>query len=408
MSSLDQTNATRREYALTNGRRFNYSLLAAVFLIGAGYFFKLAINPIGREFALVVGVIFLAPGVILLLQAWRCRLILQDDTIEVYSAFRIHRATRDEIEGLRAIENQYGRWTRVCSKHDKGAFNVSDSFTGNDDLKEWFKGLPDLDQRDADEIKQEVSSQDSSGLSDTDSSNTFDRAKSWATGLSILAGLVSIPVMFVNYPPVYRAALIALLACPLAGITLLHRFRLMFTVFKRKTDPRADLGFFIMWPAIAVMFSYQTSNDPSHLVDSLQLLYWLLFICVGYAAALFQTAWKSSSRIAVFFFIALTGIMYSIGLANAANTLPDESAPRLYQSWALKKYESHSSKGTRYYLRVAPWGPILYQDDVDVPMSMYKMLQVGDPVCFGLHPGFLRAPWYTVAICPTRPMTATP
>ena len=408
MSSLDQPNATCREYKLTNGRRLTFSVYAAMCLIGAGFFFKLAINPIGREFALVVGAVFLTPGIILLLQAWRSRLILSGETVELQSAFRTHRANRDEIEGLRTVENQYGQWTRICLKHQTGAFNVSTSFTGNDDLREWFKGLPDLDVRDADEIRQKVSSQESPGSSDNDGSNILAQAKTWAIGLSILAGLVSIPVMFVNYQPVYRAALVTLLACPLVGITLLHCFPLRFTALKQKADPRADLGFLIMWPGIAVMFSYQNSNDPTHLVDSFQLIYWSLLICIGYVAALFQIAWRSPSRIAVFFFFALTGFMYGSGLANAANALPDKSTPLVYQSWIVKKYESHSSKGTRYYLGVAPWGPILYRDDVDVPMSHYKAVNVGDPVCFGLHPGFLRAPWYAVMLCTTRPTTTAP
>lgn len=408
MPSLDQISATRREYVLTNERKIKHALLAAVFLIGAGFFFKRAIDPIGREFALVVGIILLAPGAMLLLQAWRSRLILERDVIELHTAFRIHHATRDEIEGLRTIQNQYGRWTRVYLKRDRGTFNVSDSFTGEGDLKEWFKEIPDLDQRDADEIKREISSQDSPALPDTNSSKAFDRAKAWAVGLSVLAGAISTPVMWVSYAPVYRAALVLLLAYPPVGIMLLHRFPLLFTAFRRKPDPRADLGFLIVWPGIGVMFSYQTANDPSHLVDSLQLAYWVLLIFAGFFAALFQTAWKSPSRVAVFFAIVLLGGMYSIGLVNAGNTLPDKSEPRLYHTSISKMYESHSSKGTRYYLRVAPWGPIVYPDDVDVPRSTYNTSRVGDPVCFALHPGFLRVPWYTVMPCPARQVPIIP
>ena len=207
MSSLDQIGATRREYMLTNGRKLHHILLAAVFLIGAGFFFKLTIDPIGRDFALAVGIIFLVPGTMLLLQAWRCRLTLDGDAIEVHSAFRVHRATHDEIEGLRTIENQYGRWTRVYLKGDQGAFNVPNSFTGEDDLKEWFKGIPDLDLRDADEIAKEASRQDPVESPGTYRSKGFGLAKRWAIGLSVLAGASTIPVIWVNYAPVYRIAL---------------------------------------------------------------------------------------------------------------------------------------------------------------------------------------------------------
>jgi hypothetical protein len=399
MLPIDQTSTTRHEYRLTTGRRITQSLFAGVFLVGAGFFLKLAINPIGRDFVLAIGGISLILGLMIIVQGWTARLILDGDQIEVRTAFRAHSATRTEIEGLRKIENQYGRWTRVYLKQDLGSFSVSDFFEGNDVLKEWLKGLPDLDGRDADEITKEVSFQDSRTDQDAGSSEAFGLAKAWAIGLSVVAGAVSVPVMFVSYAPVYKISLVVLLACPIAGILLLHRLPLLFALFKRKPDPRADVGFLLLWPGLGVIFSYQTSNDPTHLVDFFQLIYWVLAVLVVLFAAVFPAVWRNPSRWAVLFFLLITGGMYSIGLVNSVNTLLDPSAPRPYETWVLKKSESHSSKGTRYYLRVAPWGPIGYPDDVDVPMRTYNKTQMGDPVCYGLHPGFLHAPWFASISC---------
>lgn len=407
MRPLDQTSTTRREYPLTAGRKISQGVLAGVFFVGAGFFLKLAVNPIGRDFVLAIGGISLILGLMLVAQAWTSRLILDGDRIEVRSAFRTHSATHAEIEGLRKIENQYGRWTRVYLKQDLGSFSVSDFFTGNDNLKEWFKGLPDLDGRDADEITKEVSLRESPTQDDTGASKAFGIAKAWAIGLSVFAGAASVPVMFVSYAPVYKASLIVLLVCPIAGILLLRRFPLLFAVFKRKSDPRADLGFLLIWPGIGVIFSYQTSNDPTHLVDIFQSIYWVLAVLVLLLAAIFPAVWRSPSRWALLFLLIITGGMYSMGLVNSVNTLLDHSASRPYETWVLKKSESHSSKGTRYFLRVAPWGPISYPDDVDVPMHTYNKTRVGDPVCYGLHPGFLHGPWYTSIRCaePRAPLT---
>ena len=250
MPLLNQTIAPRREYRLTSGRKIGQTLLGSVLLTCAAFFFKLAADPIGREFALAVGCLFLAPGILLLLQSWRSRLILERDAIELHSALRVHRALRKDIEGLRTIQNQYGCWTRVYLRQSPGAFDVSDSFTGDADLKEWFKGIPDLDQRDADEIEKAVGRQDSSALPDAIRSNTFNRATGWAIGISILAGAISIPVIWVSYEPAYRAALALLLACTPVGIILLHRFPLLFTAFRRKPDPRADLGSSLSGPGL--------------------------------------------------------------------------------------------------------------------------------------------------------------
>lgn len=408
MSTFEQTGTTPGEYRLGTGRKVSQSVLAAVFLAGAVFFLRLAVDRAGRDFAIAVGVVCLVPGILILLQAWSSRLILEGDRIEVRSALRGRSARRSEIEGLRRIKNQYGSWTRIYLKQNMGSFSVSAFFTGNDELEEWLKGLPDLDQVDAEEISAELSRNDSPTARAAGSSNSFDSAKAWTLGLSIIGGLVSIPVMFVPYPPVYKASLVVLLLCPVVGIILVRGFPLLFTIAKRKPDPRADVGFLIFWPGIGVIFSFQTANDPTHLADSFQLIYWILGILIGFIAVLLPIIWKNPTRGGVLFFLVLTGGMYSIGLANALDTLPDISTPRPYMTWVLSKSESHSSKGTRYYLRVAPWGPIGYPDDVDVPRGTYNTIRVGEPVCFGLHPGVLHAPWYIQIHCSEQTLPIAP
>lgn len=396
----NQITASRRDYRLTNGRKIILTLLAAVFLGFAAIFFKMAVDyPRGREFPLALGVIFLTPGILVLLQTWRSRLVLEHDTIELHSAFRVRRAVREEIEGLRTIQNRYGYFTRLYLRQGRGAFNVSDSFTGDVDLKEWLKEIPDLDQRDAEEIEKAALSRYSPALPNLNEPNIFDRAKRWAIGLSVLAGATSIPVIWVGYQPVYRTALVLLLACVPLGIVLLHRFPLLFAAFMRKPAPRADLTFLIIWPGLGLLFSYQTANDPAHLVDFWQPVYWVWIILAALFATLFPTLRNSPSRLTLFFFILITGGAYSVGLVNAMNTLLDWPEPQLYQTSIVEMHMSRSNKGMKYYLLVAPWGPISYSDELNVSKRTYDASRVGDPVCLGLHPGFLRAPWYSLIPC---------
>ncbi len=130
MQSIDQSVTTRHEFRLTIGRKIGQSIFATVFLIGAGSFVTLAMNPFGREFAVAVGVLALVLWIMLLVQVWSSRLILDGNRIGVHSAFRTHSASRAEIEGLRKIKNQYGSWTRFYLKGDMGAFSISDSSHG--------------------------------------------------------------------------------------------------------------------------------------------------------------------------------------------------------------------------------------------------------------------------------------
>lgn len=73
----------------------------AAFLVGAGFFLRLATNLIGRDFGLAVGGISLILGFVLIAPAWTSRLILEEDRIEVRSVFRTRSAALAEIEGLR-------------------------------------------------------------------------------------------------------------------------------------------------------------------------------------------------------------------------------------------------------------------------------------------------------------------
>jgi hypothetical protein len=124
----------------------------------------LAVNPVGRGFVLALGLLLILLSLLMVSFALRSKLTLDEDRIELRSALRTFSANRDEIEGLRTIEDQYGRRTRICMKGGHGDFNVSDAFTGKDGLKEWLKGLPDLDQRDGERITQEIDQQSSLGL----------------------------------------------------------------------------------------------------------------------------------------------------------------------------------------------------------------------------------------------------
>lgn len=397
---LGEIETSRHEYRLATSQKFHYLALAAIFLVSAGFFFKLGIDPVGREFALAVGVLLLIPGVILVSLALRSRLILDGDRIELRSAWRTFTADRSEIEGVRKFQNRYDSWVRICLRENGGSFNVSESFTGNDELRKWLRGLPDLDKRDAALITQQVRHQDFLGGAESRSLNVFKQAKAWMIGLSVATGVISILALF-NYIPLHSLSMVLLSLIPPVGILLIHRFPRLFTVFKAKVDPRSDMAFVIFTPGIVMGISeqYRTRGNPTHLVEPFQLIYWTLLILLCYVAALFPTAWKCSSRWGALIGVVILGGMYGVGVVNVANTLPDRAVPHVYSTVVLKMYET-TGKNASSYLRVAPWGPISYNDDVVVPKHIYRETKVGDQICLGLHPGFLRAPWYTLIPCP--------
>jgi hypothetical protein len=105
-----------REYRLTAFKKLSHLAFACVFLVGAGFSFKLATDPSGREVPLPIGILALIPGLVLISLALRSRLTLDGERIELRSALRTFTTNRNEIEGIRETEDQYGRRTRVYLK----------------------------------------------------------------------------------------------------------------------------------------------------------------------------------------------------------------------------------------------------------------------------------------------------
>ncbi len=397
--TLTEINTTPREYRLRVSLKVIYLLLAAVLLTGAGLVINLAISPNVRPFGsyfLFAGVLLALLALFLVLLVLRSRLVLVGDWIELYSALGASIANRNEIEGFRKMRSRNSRWTRIYLKDGRGAFNVPEWFNDNDDLNEWLKAVPDLDQRDIDKIWQQLRDQHPPGTTDDKIRIELKQAKAWAAGLSIASVIAGFVALFANYEPLYTASIVLLLIFPPLGFLLAHHFPLLFTC-ANKPDPRANLGFMVIWSGFPLAMSY-LGNHPARLANYSQLIPWALPVFLFCSVALFRTTRGNPDRWYAFVLLVIFGAAYSLGLAATANILPDRSPPRLYRAYVLEKFTTHG-KGTIYHVRLARWGPVDNADDVVVPMRMYQQVSVRDLMCIELHPGFLHVPWYTLAPC---------
>ncbi|MGH7688366.1 MAG: tetratricopeptide repeat protein [Gemmatimonadaceae bacterium] len=384
----------RRVYALEMPRKVMLLALAALCVGGGVSFLRLGIDPV----VVTIGVLIAIPGLILASSALRSRLILEGDRLELRSALRTRTVRRDEIDGLRRIQYNYGTSTRIFLKQNRGALTVSGAFTGNGDLEGWLKGLPDVDERNAARIDRMIDSRASASVGWRTHEELLSTARTWMIGLSTATGIACVAAA-VPYHPIHAPGMVALLVFPALGIFLFHRFPLIFTTFKAKVDPRADLGLLILLPGLGVLLSVMSASDPSHLVDPTPLTIWYAAVFLAYFGALVGIAWKSPARWGGIFMLAILGIAYSVGLVNAVDTMPDDSSPTFFRTWIVQKNEVHHSRYTDFDLRVASWGPIEYADDIVVPFTTYRRSAVGDPACVGLHGGFLHAAWYTLVPC---------
>jgi hypothetical protein len=93
-------------------------------------------------------------------------------------------------------------------------------------------------------------------------------------------------------------------------------------------------------------------------------------------------------------FLGLAMVIYSTAAIRALNAKLDASPAQPQAVRVLSKYEARGR-----YLRLAAWGPRSSASNFSVGPEDYERIQSGDSVCFLLHSGALRIPWYEVATC---------
>ncbi|MFP5277394.1 MAG: hypothetical protein ACLGPM_09775 [Acidobacteriota bacterium] len=390
------TAAQPQTYRLTTIVQLMNLLFSAFYLVLGAFSLRLgfAHTQEGLQFFLIL--LFLLPALYMAAYALRTRLILDGDRIDYRSALRSYSATHDQIEGYRSIRTRYGNLTRCYLKDNRGSFSIPSNITKQTGVQEWFRALTNLDERDADHIKSEISQQQIAASGQADPSVALDNAKTLMIFLSVL-GVAAAILAFLQTQPLFLPSVIVLWLLPVVAIFLLYRSPLLYAVFKQKADPRAELSYPIIVSAFGLLFAF-AAGDSAHIADfhKLLVLTAIVFFCM--VAALVRPALNSTSRTGAFLALLVFAGLYSVGVVHTADTVPDHSIAEPYQAQVVRMYETHG-RSTSYHLSLAPWGPMTNGNNVEVSYGTYHSVQVGDSVCIGLHPGYLHAPWYTLTPC---------
>jgi hypothetical protein len=345
---------------------------------------------------LTVGAGMLGVGAYLLAWTTRARLTLDKPGLSLRGAFSERHYAMSDVEGMRNLPRKYGTmpviWVRGGDPIDVSRFATDDAF------RSWFDALPDLDERDRKALLDEIVQSEELGATPDERMNALGRAKGWSyalTGATIaaMAGMLWEPEKF-------RLPCAAVLwLAPVAAMMLLHRSHLLYTVFRPKKDPRADLTA----PLMLAGFGLMTASQGMNIVSWQPLMLGMIPVAVGFVAAFYhpvRSNVQQAGAVIALFFIAL---LYGFGAVVSADTLGDGSAPAIYRVRVLDKYITVThGKGahTTYYLRTEPWGPFAEPvHSVSVPSSVYRTTSEGDLVCIGLRAGLLHAAWYERMPC---------
>jgi hypothetical protein len=82
-----------------------------------------------------------------------------------------------------------------------------------------------------------------------------------------------------------------------------------------------------------------------------------------------------------------------LGLALWLNGPLDHSPPESYRQLITRKYTTHGRHGTGYYIELTSWRADRATEKLSVESSLYRILQIDDPVLVDVHRGALAIAW---------------
>ena len=372
---MDTLQTNRIEIPLGIGMRTLYTVLGIFFLvlgiIGAYALTSSQPSSIGGLALLA----FVAVAVYTLALAFRSRVLLEGPRITVRGAFKERTATLDEIAGLRTISSRNGNFWSIELRDARGAITVQKSFA-NDDLNKWLAKLPDLDERDRQQVLDEISANQELGATPEERLAALKRALWVNIGLTTVTFLSALS--FAIAPDPFRslgAYVIAIV--PLVIIYLLRTGPLLYAVFKLRRDPRTELSLAFLASAFGLFFGMR----EVHLVGLTPLLPWMAVIAIGCGFGMLPALKNRTQMFGIAIALLMFVGFYAYGFAAAADSLLDRSAPSHYQTTVTDMHISHG-KSTSYHLQLfAPWGPVDQTLSVSIPHERYNATQVGGTVC---------------------------
>lgn len=398
MNSIDRVQAVRRVYRVKTWQRVLYVFLA-LFFLGPGAILGLAAIAPHRQnvgIAVFIAAGFLAAGVYTACWALRSRMTIDATRIDVRGAFGERSLDRSDVEGFRTIQTRYGSYKRLVVKGGQRAINISSSFATDDDFRAWMQEIPDLDDRDRKALLDKISNDQELGATPEERLGALARAKRQNIGLFAIALAAALGV---NFGPVAleRFCAVVLALAPLVTAYLCWSSPLLFAVFKKKTDPRAETCHALLISGLSLIFE----NSGRHFV-SLQaalsgILVFSLLIAIAYSGPVLKSTNPGAALVVLFL-----APLYGLGVTSVSNALFDGSAGNVYSTQVVGQHKN-SGRSTTYYLRLEPWGPVETSEDVSVSSHLYYGTSIGDTVCPELHAGSLHIPWFQIIPCATAP-----
>lgn len=333
-----------------------------------------------------------------LVYAFRARITIGRDAIELRRLFRTIRLNRCDILGRRYNVGRGGtKYPVLVLRHGASLVLQPDDFGLDGWFDAWFLALPDLDAADRTAALDAVAKDASLGATVRERLDRLAAARRLSKILNLLA--LAMGAWALVFPRPYQWAVAALALLPWVAAGMLWSRPNLYQVDFRPGDVKAPLFGLILAP-VAVL-GMRALLDVT-LIDLKALCVWGmvagLATFLALVAAPHGETGPSSQRKALALILLPFFLAYGISLVALVDTAWDEASPVLYKATITGKYV-HRGKSRSYYLELSPWNPGIDENEIRVPGHYYYSVEKGDAICVRLHPGVFGLRWVGVGGC---------
>ncbi len=212
-------------------------------------------------------------------------------------------------------------------------------------------------------------------------------------GLSALAVAAAVGFYF-GGGALRLASAAVLLLLPGVLIFLVNREPLLYGLIRPKRDPRTDLDFAFFACGAGPLLG----NLDIHFVETVKMVEFAVLIGLLCCVLIFGPARKNPKFWSTIFGMFFLGSFVGWGFAATLDSAPDRSTPAYYTAMVEGQYETYH-RGASYHIELAPWGPELEPQTLEVSASVYRRASIGVPMCIELRLGLLRVQWYQFVPC---------
>ena len=387
------------ELRLSRGTKIFASILLVILLIPA---VSIAFSPLFTDFFakgyLVLGPMsyFLTGFCIYALLQMNETTIIDDFSVRRQSRFDNRELLLHQIQGYRTDKN----YLYLIPFPGQGKkIKLSSWLSNYNEVLTWAESrYPDLDEVEGMEIYEAPSL----NMDKAEIDRHIKRAKLeiyLLNGIIVIMGLLP---WLLGSTPWWRTSL--LMPGPLIALCLMYRHKGFVQLGDLKKSPAPGVFLPIALSAAALMIStinihvlkYDRLWSPAIGITALLTL--LLF----YFGRHFE--WGKQSKIVIGIMFLVFFFIHGYASVLLLNLLTDKAAPQQYETRVENKRIS-KGKSTTYYLKLDPWGPRTSAEDVSVPSSVYKHVDINGVVIVHLYKGGLDIPWYHVTL-PQHPAQA--